>query len=276
MTWEEAVRSLRENPEYAQAVLDNYFDLPVDNAARRYHASLEFQEILKILGPSNNRHILDVGAGNGMASWALAKEGWNVTALEPDNSSEVGREAIVEWAEKWAVKLDIVTDVEEIQRDKKALFDVIFCRQVLHHLPRLGPDIASLVKLLKPGGLFLAIREHVADTEDQLQRFLSQHLLHAKYGGENAHPKASYLESLEKAGLTTLRIWGPWDSILNSHPMTEEARQVVLQKEIKRRFPNFGRFFASNKWALERMARHLSEKDQSPGRLYSFLARKSP
>src|SRR5262245_34630854 len=88
LDWEPAVRRFREAPGNQQAVLDNYFDLPVGGAAERYAASEEFREIVRLLGPGRGRLALDLGAGNGVSSFALAGAGWRVTAVEPDPSDE--------------------------------------------------------------------------------------------------------------------------------------------------------------------------------------------
>src|SRR5688500_12525671 len=94
LSWEEAVRWYRAQPNNEAEIRNNYFDLPVLVPAERYAASEEFSELLRLLGPGNGRRILDLGAGNGIASFALAKNGWLVTALEPDESGEVGAAAI--------------------------------------------------------------------------------------------------------------------------------------------------------------------------------------
>src|SRR5438128_7630463 len=113
MTWEEAVQWYREQPDSAQAIRDNYFDLPVRAAAERYAASEEFREIQRLLGPGAGRAILDVGAGNGVASYAFARAGWRVTALEPDPSGEVGADAIEQLANETGVNIRIVREVGE-------------------------------------------------------------------------------------------------------------------------------------------------------------------
>ena len=80
LNWEEAVRFYRSQPGNEIEVRNNYFDLPVLDAAKRYAGSEEFAEVLRHLGTGNGRRILDAGAGNGIASYALAANGWRVKA----------------------------------------------------------------------------------------------------------------------------------------------------------------------------------------------------
>ena len=89
LSWEQAVRWYRAQPGNETEIRNNYFDLPVLGAAARYAESEEFAEVLRLLGPGAGKPILDLGAGNGIASFALAKNGWLVTAFEPDGSAEV-------------------------------------------------------------------------------------------------------------------------------------------------------------------------------------------
>src|SRR3954462_12796972 len=91
-TWEQAVREFRADPANSRAVRDNYFDLPVSEAARRYARSREFRALRGLVGKPGR--LLDLGAGNGVTSYAFATKGWSVDAVEPDPSSEVGAGAI--------------------------------------------------------------------------------------------------------------------------------------------------------------------------------------
>src|SRR6266404_2112240 len=112
-TWEDAVRWYRNQPDNETEVLNNYFDLPVIGAAERFARSEEFAEVLRLLGPGRGRRILEIGAGNGIASFAFATNGWQVTALEPDTSFEVGAGAIATICESRNVSIEIETSFGE-------------------------------------------------------------------------------------------------------------------------------------------------------------------
>src|SRR5438045_1682867 len=88
-SWENAVIWLRDQPDQRQLVLDAFYDDPLIDAAERYYACSEWQAVLRMLQGRTGR-ALDVGAGRGIASYALAREGFAVIALEPDPSGIVG------------------------------------------------------------------------------------------------------------------------------------------------------------------------------------------
>src|SRR5215212_4561524 len=92
-TWEDAVIWLRNQPDRRQLVLDAFYDDPLIDAGKRYFAGTEWQAVLALLQDRAGK-ALDVGAGRGIASYALARSGFAVTALEPDPSAVVGTAAI--------------------------------------------------------------------------------------------------------------------------------------------------------------------------------------
>ncbi|MCC6483662.1 MAG: class I SAM-dependent methyltransferase [Armatimonadetes bacterium] len=259
LTWEEAVRRYRSEPANDKGVRDNYFDLPVLQAARRYADSEEFAEVERLLGPPDGGRVLDLGAGNGIASFALAKAGWQVSAIDPDGSAEVGVAAIQALAEETGLNIDTQRTQGETLPFADASFNAVHARQVLHHAADLELMLREVARVLKPGGSLLATREHVADNPRQLEQFRASHPLHGLYGGENAFSLPRYLSAIQAAGLRIEKVWGPLDSILNFYPGSEEQRQAALRRS--------GRL----KWALIGFVME-KRRASAAGRLYSFLA----
>ncbi len=271
LSWEEAVRWYRAQPNNEAEVRNNYFDLPVLPAAERYAASEEFAEVLRLLGPGNGKRILDLGAGNGIASFALAKNGWMVTALEPDESAEVGAGAI-DWVVKnTGLPIQVVREFGERLPFADESFSAIHARQVLHHAQDLDVMANELARVLKRGGRCLTTRDHVADDDRQLEAFRNEHPLHNLYGGEHAYPVDRYRSAFEKAGLRVLQSWGPIESILNFFPGTERERQIMIRQVANHSCLRFGRLLAwSNAFREAQLKRH-TQNDKTPGRIYSFL-----
>jgi 2-polyprenyl-3-methyl-5-hydroxy-6-metoxy-1,4-benzoquinol methylase len=123
LTWEDAVIWLRAQPDRQQLVLDAFYDDPLINAAKRYFESREWQAVAEILHRRSGK-ALDVGAGRGIASYALARSGFAVTALEPDPSSIVGASAIRGLAAEAQLPIEVVSSFSEHLPFADNTFDV--------------------------------------------------------------------------------------------------------------------------------------------------------
>jgi len=273
-SWEDAVRWYRAQPGNEAAVRDNYFDLPVRRAAERYAAGAEFAAVLDLLGPGAGRTVLDLGAGNGVASFALARAGWKVTALEPDPSGEVGANAIRALQAETGLPIDVVQERGERLPFPDGAFAAVHGRQVLHHAADLDQMVAEVARVLAAGGLCLFTREHAVDDAAQLRAFLAAHPLQHMYGGEHAYARARYEAAIRAAGLVLRRVWGPLESPINFYPGTEAQRRAAVRRSAMRSFLGLGCLLAWSGAFLRFHLRRLREGPGAPGRLFTFLAEK--
>lgn len=262
MSWEEAVVAFRDDPLNAEAVLACFYDDPIVAAAERYHAGLEFKALLKFL-PNSPGKLLDLGAGRGISSYAFAKQGWDVTALEPDSSAVVGSGAIRALSEQSGIEISVVEEWGERLPFDDASFDIVHGRAVLHHANDLANFCREAARVTRPGGYFAVIREHVITRHADLDAFLRQHPLHSLYGGENAYTLAEYRSALEQAGLYTAVELNPWASEINLYPETFESLQKRIRSALYMPFP----------LPLKVLAQ-LGKWYNKPGRLYSFICQK--
>lgn len=274
VSWENAVSWLMAQPDKQDLVRDCYYDASVTEAAQRYWKSPEWQAIKAIL-PSSPGNVLDLGAGRGIASYALAKDGWNVLAVEPDSSNLVGAGAIENLAQSEALPIQVVKEFGEKIKCDSASFDLVFARQVLHHAHDLKQLCAEVYRVLKPGGSFIAVRDHVISSQADLPAFFDVHPLHHLYGGENAFTEFQYLSAMKEAGFKVNRVVKSFDSVINYAPYSNESLKVALKNRIKK-LPVLGYMncLLDNKWLYKLTLKLLSIFDSRPGRLYSFVCYK--
>ncbi|MBW4662634.1 MAG: class I SAM-dependent methyltransferase [Chroococcus sp. CMT-3BRIN-NPC107] len=278
-TYEESVHWMRRQPELSQMVEFCYLDQDNLAAAKRFEASEEFFEVVKILKIERSPRklkILDLGCGNGIASYAFASLGHDISAVDPDESEDVGLGA----TRKLAARLNngsIFTyqAFAEALPFENATFDIVYARQALHHFTDLHKGLSECARVLKPQGLFFATREHVVSNNEQLQTFLAEHLLHKLHSGENAYPLNDYLSAIKGANIKVSKLFAPFDTVINYFPasnlelkdsllkgLTKKLGKLLAEATVKIPFiENFYRYY-------------LSQTCKFPGRLYSFFGSK--
>lgn len=278
-SYEQAVQWLRQQPDYQELVRLAYLQADTLEAAQLFEQSEEWQETIHYLqlndGPLT---VLDVGCGNGIVSYCFARLGHRAIAVDPDLSDDVGLGA----TQRLAARCDL-TEITTQQAFAEALpfathqFDRVYCRQALHHFGDLDRGLAECARVLKPGGLFFAVREHVVSDRAQHQQFLHNHVLHQRHGGENAYPVERYHQGLQQAGFTIKACFGHFDTVINHYPTpraeVEDWFMQALTQKLK--VPaQISRHIVRMPWFNQQYRRHISRAYTVPGRLYSFLCSK--
>jgi SAM-dependent methyltransferase len=216
--------------------------------------------------------VLDMPGGNGIATYAFAHAGFDVTCVEPDPSATLGRGAIEHVRRATGFHADIVDAYGECLPFADGTFDVVYVRQGLHHARDLPLMVAELTRVLKSGGLVIACREHVVDDYGKsLQDFLDSQIDHQLYGGENAFTLADYRSALERSGLSIEVELGPYDSVINAYPNTPE----VLERRILESRPGCVLARVLPSAFVIAVGAWLVKRRKLPGRLYSFVALKA-
>ncbi len=288
MTWEEIIIKIRKEPEYKALVELAYFEEDLRLNVDRFKDSEEFRETCRLIKEFTDLNsatsILDVGAGNGIASVAFALMGCKVSAVEPDPSKTIGNGAISILKEQYNLpNLHVDGSYGEKLPFNDNHFDIVYIRQAMHHAHHLNNFISECARVLKPKGLLLTVRDHVVLDQKDKEWFLEAHLLHKYYGGENAFTYQEYSSAFKSAGLKIKKVLRHYDSVINYFPeqrsFIEEKkneRTDLINKNLKKKLPFF---IAENNWVRqkyrERLERSLGkELDENliPGRMISFFA----
>jgi len=109
--------------------------------------------ILGILGGVRCKTLLDVGTGLGESAIYFAKLGAKVTAID---ISPKMVELCLENGRRLGVELTAQVATGEDLGLPDAAFDIVYAANVLHHIHDRDQFLATLRRVLKPGGLFVA------------------------------------------------------------------------------------------------------------------------
>lgn len=271
-TWEEAIEVLRGVEAHRDLIFHAYLTADLLDNCRRFEASTEFQETLRILaGKRAGRRLLDIPAGNGIGTYAFTRAGYEVTAVDPDPSASVGRGAISSVLMESGLSAQVIDAFGERLPFEAGAFDVVYVRQGLHHAADLTQMLREFARVLQPGGLLLACREPVVDNYgSSLKSFLDAQVDHQLYGGENAFTLNDYRAAIEGAGFSQIEEFDPVGSDINLFPDTQKALAVRLLSSRPGRLLGI---LMSPRTVLSIGLWYL-RRQRMPGRLFSFVARK--
>ena len=285
MTWEETIKYIRTKPEYAELVEKAYLEERLELNIERFMASEEWLETLRLLkhhAPIAKK-LLDVGSGNGISAIAFAKSGYQVTVVEPDTSETIGAGAIRILKDYY--RLDNIKIIEAFAENaglQDSSFDIVYCRQSMHHANNLNEFVENITTYLKTGGIFLSARDHVIYNQKDKNWFLQTHPLQQFYGGENAFKASQYRKALHKAKLDIIKEYKYFENTINYFPTTKEiiekaqkTRWELIQQASKKiPFASSTLLMPIFKFVYQIKYGVLFDERLIAGRLYSYLAKK--
>ena len=107
-------------------------------------------EFIATRTPLAGQRVLDVGCGGGLLTESLARAGAEVTGIDlAPGMIEVARLHAAESG----LALDYrVASAEELARESPGRFAVVTCMEMLEHVPDPAAMVATLARLLSPGG----------------------------------------------------------------------------------------------------------------------------
>jgi SAM-dependent methyltransferase len=208
--YERSVSAYRTDPAMRAFLEKNYLDEDLGDAVARYAASQEFRRIqafLRSFHPAGGP-IADLGSGRGLTSLALAQSGLPVVSVEYDGSNVSGVGALGAYLKNHRISVALIRgDILSLPFPDNS-FQVVFCRSVLHHLPDLDRGLLEICRILKPGGVFLAVNEHILSVFSDGSCFMASHPAVAYGVDERAYPTLKYWWKFRKAGFRRVRVSG--------------------------------------------------------------------
>ena len=280
MTVGEVFMHFRQMPEMRKLVEQCYLDEDLLMATRRFYDSEEFgaiQELVSRYGikPRPRTLVLDIGAGNCVMSLAWKWAGYKVLSVEVDGDDIVGLGATRSFIHQIPQDMLLCMAIGEQLPFPDKSVNIVYIRQVLHHAASLKDMCREIYRVLVPNGLLLATREHVISKPSDLGTFLENHPVHSYTGGENALLLQEYLAALGEAGFKHIRVLGRWESVINYYPCSRQEFEGRFRRVLARRLgENVAYILSRNRLLQKAFGRYLSMRDNTPGRLYSFIAKR--
>jgi len=144
--------------------------LPPEKSDNEGRAQYLLTQSKKYFSADHHISLLDVGSGLGVFPWRMNKEGWDITALDPDERAAKHTRDIV------GVKA-IAADFMELKASEAGKFDIITLNKVLEHVER-PVEMLEKVKtfLNKEGFVYIELPDVAAAVEGKgREEFFIEH-----------------------------------------------------------------------------------------------------
>ncbi|WP_165360540.1 class I SAM-dependent methyltransferase [Candidatus Chloroploca sp. Khr17] len=226
----DVLAALRSLPNGEEIIADNFLYEDIDLAVEQFGQSQEWDTTIAMLKPEPGMMVLDYGAGRGLASFAFAQAGCKVVAIDINASQDAGlgmmRSAAIFQSYRQQIQ-PIVADGEYIavQADR---FDIVYCREALHHAFDLQKLTKNLIRVLKPGGIFYAYGDHRRPWWSSDEQFRQRHPAVPFGVNEHSYLESEYVRALRQAGLRKLAV----KPIMRGQPQHRGHRIAVAMTQM--------------------------------------------
>lgn len=188
----------------------------VDSRARGPH----WQKALEVLQPKAGGTILDFGAGGCWASYLFSKMGCQVSALDFDMHNDTGLYSSKKLQEITGLSFNLVAGDCEQMPFKDESFDIAFGSGILHHAEDLNKMVSETARVVKEGGLVMAINEANRGLFQSERRLIARHPAVSFGVNEHFPTYFDYVNSFKKAGLADINTflsidWTAWEEKIN-------------------------------------------------------------
>jgi SAM-dependent methyltransferase len=172
----------------------------------------QFDLALELASLVPGKRVLDLGAGRGWAARHFARQGCITVAVDVVGDPLVGVGRSLTLAAHDGSRITpLVADGENLPITSGS-FDVVFCAATLHHATNLHRLLTNIKRVLRPGGVLIAINEPVIpDTVTERDALLEKDTVRElSYGINETRPHLDdYRQALRRAGLRERSIF-PW------------------------------------------------------------------
>lgn len=188
----------------------------------------QWAHILDLLSIRPGFRVIDCGAGRCWASYLLAKRGCDIVAVDLNMDDVAGLRAGRKLIEETGVRFHLVcADLENLPF-REEVFHCAFGSQYLHHAYSLKRMLKEIANVLKPGGVMVALNEHVIPiymSDDR--RFRETHPAVGLGVNEHAYHLSLYVASMAYAGLkyTDSFPYPDWESYFGHSVKPHRSRQ---------------------------------------------------
>jgi len=183
-----------------------------------YQAAAWYLRIVMALGrPWAGKRVLELGAAECWATRHFAQAGAKAAALDYDPDRMHKGQILLDHLPIHFIRIN--GDAERLPFSNQSL-DIVFCCSVLHHFFNVPQAISEIARVLKPGGLFLAIHEAFHPPYYDRSRILSMHedtLPNIAAGiNESSYTAWQYLKWFRSAGIDLYLLHPSWDVRVNA------------------------------------------------------------